>query len=63
MEISLALIQIFSTVYTDGTWEMATPVGLVFTFVIANPDDGPLWIDIHDLIRRENDGTPLPPGM
>lgn len=54
-------IQIFSTVYTDGTYEMATSIGLVFTFVIANPDDGPLWIDIHDLIRKEVDGTPLPP--
>jgi len=21
-----------------------------------------LWIELHDLIRRENDGTPLPPG-
>ena len=53
-------IHIFSTVYTDGTWEMATPVGLVFTFIIANPDDGPLWIDLNDLIRSENDGTNLP---
>jgi hypothetical protein len=54
------LIHIFSTVYTDGSWEMATPVGLVFTFVIANPDDGPLWIDIKDLTRTENDGAELP---
>src|SRR5258706_274706 len=54
------LIHLFSTVYRDGKWEMSAPVGLVFTLVIANPDDGPLWIDIHDLIRTENDGTPIP---
>lgn len=46
------LFHIMSTVYTDGSWEMAMPVGLVFTFVIANPDDGPLWIDIKNLIRK-----------
>jgi hypothetical protein len=45
------LIQTFSVVYTDGSWEMSTPVGLVYTFIIANPEDGELWIDIDDLIR------------
>jgi hypothetical protein len=45
------LIQTFSVVYTDGSWEMKTPVGVIYTFIIANPDDGPLWIDINDLIR------------
>ena len=45
------LIQTFSVVYTDGTWEMATPVGAVYTFIIANHDDGVLWIDLDNLIR------------
>lgn len=45
------LIQTFSVVYTDGTWQMETPVGVVYTFIIANPEDGPLWIDLDDLIR------------
>ena len=45
------LIQNFSVVYTDGTWEMTTPIGDVYTFIIANPSDGPLWIDISNLTR------------
>jgi hypothetical protein len=45
------LIQTFSVVYTDGTWEMSTPVGAVYTFIIASPHDGALWIDIENLIR------------
>ena len=49
------LIQTFSVVYTDGTWEMTTGIGNVHTFIIANPSDGPLWIDIANLTR-----DPLP---
>ena len=45
------LIQTFSVVYTDGSWEMATPAGLVHTLLIANSRDGELWIDIDNLIR------------
>jgi hypothetical protein len=45
------LVQTFSVVYTDGSWQMETPVGVVYTFIIANPGDGPLWIDIDDLTR------------
>jgi hypothetical protein len=45
------LIQTFSIVYSDGSWEMSTPVGVAYTFIIANPNDGPLWIDINNLIR------------
>lgn len=45
------LIQTFSVVYTDGSWQMETPVGVVYTLIVANPEDGPLWIDIDDLIR------------
>lgn len=45
------LIQTFSVVYTDGSWQMETPVGVVYTFIIASPNDGPLWMDIGDLIR------------
>jgi len=45
------LIQMFSVVYTDGSWQMETPVGVVYTFIIASPNDGPLWMDISDLIR------------
>ena len=45
------LIQAFSMVYSDGSWEMLTPVGVAHTFIIANPNDDPLWIDIKDLIR------------
>jgi hypothetical protein len=45
------VIQTFSVVYTDGSWQMETPVGMVYTFIIANPEDGPLWIDTDDLIR------------
>ena len=45
------LIHTFSVVYTDGSWQMETPVGVVYTLIIANPKDGPLWIDIDDLIR------------
>ena len=45
------LIQSFSVVYTDGSWEMSTPVGTVYTFIIANPEDGELWIDIENLVR------------
>lgn len=45
------LIQNFSVVYTDGSWEMTTPIGDVHTFIIANPSDDPLWIDLSDLTR------------
>jgi hypothetical protein len=45
------LIQTFSVVYTNGTWEMSTPVGVVYTFILANPNDGALWIDLENLIR------------
>lgn len=45
------LIQAFSVVYTDGSWEMYTPVGVAYTFIIANPKDGELWIDIENLIQ------------
>jgi hypothetical protein len=45
------LIQTFSVGYSDGSWEMSTPVGVAHTFLIANPDDGPLWIDVNNLIR------------
>ena len=45
------LIQTFSVVYTDGTWEMSTPVGIVYTLIIADSRDGALWIDLEDLIR------------
>jgi hypothetical protein len=45
------LIQTFSVVYTDGSWEMAAPAGPVYTLIIANPQDGELWIDIDNLIR------------
>jgi len=45
------LIQTFSVVYTDGSWEMETPVGMAYTLILANPEDGPLWIDIENLIR------------
>lgn len=45
------LIQAFSVVYTDGSWEMFTPVGVAYTFIIANPQDGELWIDLENLVR------------
>jgi hypothetical protein len=45
------LIQTFSVVYSDGSWEMATPVGPVYTFIIANRNEDELWIDINNLIR------------
>jgi hypothetical protein len=48
-------IQAFSVVYTDGSWEMETPVGPIYIFIIANQTDDPLWIDIDDLTR-----DPLP---
>jgi hypothetical protein len=48
-------IQAFSIVYTDGSWDMQTPVGPIYIVIIANPTDDPLWIDIDDLTR-----DPLP---
>lgn len=45
------LIQKFSVVYNDGTYEMATPVGIVLTILIANAGDPPLWMDINDLVK------------
>ncbi len=57
------LIQNFSVVYTDGTWQMTTPIGDVYTFIIANPSDGPLWIDIANLTRDPPpEITPEKPG-
>lgn len=40
----------FSVVYNDGSYEMATPVGNVFTLVICNPSEvGRMWIDLARL--------------
>jgi hypothetical protein len=53
------LIQLFSVVYTDGSWQMETPVGIAYTLILANPNDDPLWIDMDDLTRRD-EPTPSP---
>lgn len=52
------LIQFFSVVYTDGSWQMETPAGVAYTFIIANPDDDPLWIDIKNLTRKKEPELP-----
>lgn len=46
----LSLVQRFSVVYNDGTVEMATPVGNVYTVLIANPGEE-LWIDTSNLVK------------